>query len=704
MYNAEHLDLITEVSDGFTEPLTRLSGLLETVGQQADRLDPIYVRVVVQDRQLRQLNRRLSQAQTQQLGVNLSGAGQGGGLSDTFMTGRGSHTPDEITNLLRGIRQNTDALGDITGSDGNVGGGMAMGMFGIAALQQLDNISDGINVGAQGVTSDGSGDGGVSDSFTGLSPEEMSRFGLPIQGMSERRMMRPMGLMRGESPFQIPDDALEELMSPQAFTRAFDMSGFIDAHDVFDAPSDLLGESVDSITDSIGLGKTSRTMRVFREHTDDTTLQMQQLKESFFDIRIGMTQFYDFLAAAVPIMFVFMGSLPAIIGALGGLAAAAVGAAGALAGIGALGLFGAARTQAGGDIPGMEDFMDLFDGLLEDFTAAFRPLMDRFEPMIANIIDDAIPRFFEDLAQASRVLIGLQDDFRAFGQFMSSYVTGTIETLGQFAEAARPVFTMIADGLDDLNVTEGLAGALADILPQLSHLTSLVIDALPAIRSFSEGMLMIFTSMVSTYSAIAGFLTSMAEFIPFLQDGDRALGKLVGSLFVLMSSVFLATKTADIFRAKLFKLAKEIGLTTVMTNGLSGAKGALAAKLNYVTAASTKAMMAIRGLKVALKGLLILTGVGALLVGLSTAITGLASEFDFLSSDIDGATESLREFERQRSQMGSQDTFVGDLDGAAYVDVTETQNITFEGNPEPSDIEYASFRVGSNDRSTIPGA
>ena len=60
MYQAEHLDLFTTVQDEFTDDLTRLSGLLETVGEQADALDPIRIHVVVHDSQLQQLQHRIA--------------------------------------------------------------------------------------------------------------------------------------------------------------------------------------------------------------------------------------------------------------------------------------------------------------------------------------------------------------------------------------------------------------------------------------------------------------------------------------------------------------------------------------------------------------------------------------------------------------------------------------------------------------------
>ena len=695
MYQAEHLDLITQVSDNFTSPLTRLSGLLETVGQQADQLDPIYIRTVVQDRQLRQLNRRLARAQSHQIGAAMGG----GSMSSRFPGGGRQHTLADVTNTLSNT---VSDLGDAVGGDGSSTSAaqttMMMGM-----MSMMDNMRDTMADATKATAGMADSADQAENVISQLTPKQMGDIlGMPVGTMAMGHQIDPTAMMSGESPFVAPMDHLEDAISPEAITEALDMRqltasmspsaiqqfGLMDSDDIL---GDLAQLNPNELTKLFGTENLEGVFNSLGDSVDGTTLQFEQLKESFFDIRIGMTQFYDFLAAAVPLMFVFIGSLPAIIGAFGGLTAAALGAAGALAGIAGLGILGAAQSQAGGDIPGMEDFMDLADGLGEDFFDSFRPLLNRFEGTINDAID-AIPQFFDELARVSTVLVALENDFRDFGRFISSFTTGTIGELLTFADVARPIFSDIAEGMSNLDMTRGFASALGDVLPHIQNLTVIILGALPALQSFSQGMLDVFTSIVNAYNAILPFLSTAASFFGMFGDGNRILGRFVAGIFVLMSATFLATKVAAIFRASLFQLASSMLGSSMSAKGLAATlRGPYTLSTKVATAATMGFYGAVTLAKKAVLGLLAMTGVGLVIAGIGKGVAALADQFGILNTEINNTRDSLEEFARQRDHMSGGSSFVGDLDGNVYVDVTNNRDVTFNGAADDGIAEYESF-------------
>lgn len=630
MYTAEHLDLITNVSDNFTEPLTRLSGLLETVGQQAEELNPIYIRTVVEDRQLRQLNRRLATGQTLDIGTTVSGA-------------------------------TTPSGGDVDG------GGISM--------SRMANL-----------------------------------FGLPTQQLTSGQQFDPAAMAAGDNPFTSGGDHLSDILSPRAFSRAID-SGKLFRQMGPQAPADIFGgpdafNALSRLSSSqlMGLFETDSMEGVYEaigESVDKNALQMEQLKESLFNARIGMTQFYDIVAAGLPLMLTFVGSIPAVIGALGGLAAAALGAAGGLAGILGLGLAGAARSEAGGGIPSAEDFTALFDGVGEAFFESFDPLLTEFEPLVRDAIG-GLPGVFDQLADASTVLVSLKDDARAFGTFVVDFTSGAIRELGTLANAARPVFGMIAEGLSNLNITQRLGGALRETLPQLAQLTSLFLDALPVIFNISRGLLFVSTAITQFVGGIVGGIRAFFGLFGVADQVDTMFGVLIGSTLVLGSALFLTTNIMSMMNSSFVTLLTNMGAAKFAGDGLVSTLGNIALGMKGVTLSSLSAASAINAAKLALKTFMISTVVGGGLVALTSAVSYLAQEWGVLGDEIDGVTDSMRENMRQRNRMGSRrSSFVGELGGNVYVDITETQNMTFEGDASARDADYAGFVNSSNATDTL---
>lgn len=618
MYVAEHLDLITNVKDNFTSPLMRLSGLLEEVGLLADELDPIRIRVNVHGEQdLRQLERRMTSVQAMEATTMATG-GSGGAHSMT----------DVVADATAG---GTVASGLAARSDG----GSSNQLFGATDIRRLQDS-----------------------------------FGLDFATSLTNQDVSPANFLTGEQPlFGVSEGEIAEQLSPKTFARAFDFDRFVENSMLGMAanPSrkDLAGVSpqlmLEAVPDDI-----ARSMDEFaNEFFDQRRLMRGQLREALLDVRVGMTQFYDMLAAIVPLMGVFIGAIPAAVGALGGLAVAAVGAAGALGAIGGLGFLGAATAEAGGQMPGMDDFTSVIEDLPEELFEAFRPVAERLEPLFRDALE-GLERLFDEIGRRSEALLMLRDEARAFGQWVIPFLANVTEKLIYLADAASPVFGMIADALGDRDVIGGFAGALEEALPQLARMTSIILDALPSIFSFSMGMLTMATHITSALSSVLGFATSMMELIPFVEDGDRALGMFFSTLMTTASALFITSKATALY--------------TTLTGIAQGSTLSLAS--------------AVMVLKRALLGLLVMTGIGALMGIIGEGVSMLSGQFTDLDSSVSEATDSLKEFQRQQSSMSSRGRYMGSLDETAYIDVTENNqqyNIEGTGREARKNAETASF-------------
>ncbi|MDB9299419.1 hypothetical protein PN417_00450 [Halorubrum ezzemoulense] len=668
MYQAEHLDLFTTVNDEFTDDLTRLSGLLETVGEQADALDPIHLRVVVHDRQLRSLQRNIASTQL------------GDALGDV------SHTPsDSPADIFRqSVTDFSETVDSFGSPSSGLGSNAALGAGAVGLMGLLDRLAR---------------DGGVDDSGRSISPDDIASFesalGLSFDRAFRQGSVSVRGLMTGNAPpFQLPEDQLSEIFSGRAFVSAFDFDALNDALDdrSVTGPRDLIDMDGSTIADAAGFDEFSD---VVDEFVDTRQFRRGQLTDAFLNLRVGMTQFYDILAAAIPVMGLFVGSLPAIVGALGGLAAAAVGAAGALGGIAGLGLLGAAAARAEG-MPSLEDFTAVLDELPDEFFEAFSPLAERLRPQFERGLEGLYDTF-DRLAEAGRVLPALEDDARAFGRFAVPFVANTITELLLLADASDAVFGRIASGLEDLNVLRGLAGALADTLPQLAHLTSLLVGAIPAVYQFSSGLFDVFTATLIVATRLWAVISTLVTFGGVLGNGSEILGRFVGGVLLTASALFVTTKMIQLARSELAtltgvliaQLIPGLGFTSTAVATLEGAFVSLGASSAFAATAAN-------ALYAALLGIVTLTGIGAVLAVLSAGASYAANEFGLLGEEIENATDAYREFQRQERRMGSHGgRFLGNLDRRVYVDVTENNETTVKGDADASTVEYESFVSGS---------
>jgi hypothetical protein len=291
------------------------------------------------------------------------------------------------------------------------------------------------------------------------------------------------------------------------------------------------------------------------------------------------------------------------------------------------------------------------------------------------------------------VIEALEDDARAFGQFIGPFVAGTVADLLLLVDASRGVFSMVASGLRDLNLLRGLSGALADALPQLVRLTDILIGALPALQQFSLGMLDAFTVVMQLTSAVIGFGTSLVSLFGILGNGSTILGRVTGSLLVFGSALFLASKITQLMRSEFVALTGVMVAQLIPSLGFtSTVVSTLEAGLISLGVSASLAATAANALYAALLGIVTLTGIGVVLAGISAGASYAASSFGGLTDEIKSATNAYREFQRQERRLGTHGgAFLGNLDRTVYVDVTENRETTIEGNADAATIEYQSF-------------
>lgn len=695
MYQAEYLDLVTNVRDGFTDDLTRLSGLLKTIGTQADALDPIRIRVVVQDQQLRKLQADLAAT------AGLDGLASIGDATDTDSLSDQSHLPDESLQDIfrRNMDEWVDEIGQTTGRETRSAMSVMPSMLDRSNMaSNISEINDTLS------NQDSGGEGALS----GLAAGRALTTGQNIGGVfgevlsdTTRRGGLDMGVALQDSgnPFQAPVDTIAERLPAEVVLDAFDPEMFADAAQFqsVDGPVDMgnirqLGQ-LGKLTDVIPGATTN--LEALSAGISENSAQFALLKHRLMNVRVGLTTFYDLLAAGLPLILTFVGALPALLGGLGGLAVAAAGAAGALAGIVGLGLLGAAQNEAGGGMPSAEDFQALFDGIGEEFVEAFRPLSQRLAPLIEDGIG-ALGGFFDELAASAQGLLTLRSETRAFADFAAQFVTGTMEDLIAIANASAPLLARLGETIESLDILRGLTNVLAQVLPQLFFFGGLIRETIPDLVDFSDGISQVAVVVATVLGEIVSFSTSLLSLFGILGDGDRILGRLVGSLLVVTGTLFIASKTAALASARIFQLAAAFIITKVQalissSSLLTYASSAVSAKIASLglSGAITTLVASLATLVAVAAPVLLLTGVFSL----------LGSNVLNAKTNVDDLRDSLKDLERQRSGMGTeQGVMMGDLDRTVYVDTIENRsNVSIEGRGSEATqrAEQASFVTGS---------
>jgi hypothetical protein len=289
---------------------------------------------------------------------------------------------------------------------------------------------------------------------------------------------------------------------------------------------------------------------------------------------------------------------------------------------------------------------------------------------------------FDAVARNGDALMQLTDDARAFGQFLLSFIPSALASMTAMVETMRPVFSMMADAIDNASILRTLTALTLDIIPAVAAFASVVIDALPELIRFSAGFAKVAAGAISIIGLIGQLVTLFGVF------SSESIGMLIASvltaataIFILNSSILTTAKTA------LVKLGAS--LLTSMSSMLA-----------YASSAGI-ATLATNALRSALRGLLILTGVGLGLVLLAEGLNLVADQFLSAESNIRSTTDALKEFDRVAGRTsGAFNPYGGDAPvsgsraaggGGQNVAVIEPS-----GNPQEqsSDVKNANWTMG----------
>lgn len=409
---------------------------------------------------------------------------------------------------------------------------------------------------------------------------------------------------------------ISEVVDGDAFRRALTSSDF---------------STVDFVRGDIELGD----LDIGRDELFDFSVferadsRFGRLINSVRDVDLSMRDFYDVLAALLPLIFVFVGAIPAAITAIGALATAALGAAAGLGAIAGLGVMGLAMQESGGGMPSMEDFSAVFEDVREDIFDALAPLAERFAPLAEDALEGVVS-LFEELARNGQVLDQFADDARAFGGFLLDTIPPLLTSLVRLGDAFGPIFGMMASWVQDADIIGGMVDTFRKALPDLKALTGAIIEFIPLLIEFSMGFLRAATAASVLIVGIIQLVDWVADLFGIVEGGSAVLGAFVGVVLTAYSAIALVSRATAVWGAVTRYLSG-----TVIAEAI-GRLSSYIATLTGVTV-STTTLYAVTA-----------AFIGLLTLGLVPVVSSLAGEFDILGGNIDDATEALDRFGRTR--------------------------------------------------------
>lgn len=374
------------------------------------------------------------------------------------------------------------------------------------------------------------------------------------------------------------------------------------------------------------IGASMNTMGNLFDPIDNDDPTISDLVDEFADLELKMGDFFKVFASVLPLLFTFIGALPAAIGGLIALGGAAVAAATALGGVGGLAVLGMAMD--GGEID-LSTLQENLTELKESFLDAFGPVANRLAPLATEAFASA-ETIFARLGDRAQFLTTLTDDARGALDYLERTVPSVLDKIVRFGAASFPVFAAVDAFLGNLNLIEGFGNVLADTLPLLFTLATAVAEIVPPLLSLSMGFLFVSTVVIKA-------LTSILSFFDVIPYGLELLGVLVGTILTLVTVSALYSNISALLSATFVQQAATI-LSTYLPS-LSSLIGAQAAA-TISTYALYTAYLAL---------------IGALTFGLGAAIAGITSQFSAMNAKISSATDSLREFGAVGSQIDGMD-------------------------------------------------
>jgi hypothetical protein len=332
---------------------------------------------------------------------------------------------------------------------------------------------------------------------------------------------------------------------------------------------------------------------------DDPRKEIRRLKQDIGDLRPTMKGFHNALAAALPILGVFIGAIPAAVVGVGALATAAFGAAAALAGIGGLGAMGVMLSETG-ELD-TTPLTNRLDELTDTFVDAFAPLATSLAPTVEYALSE-IEAMAGPLADASAGLLQFRDEFEGVVGFLLTSLPSFTSELLAFTDAAMPLLTDVLEAVSGIDVFGHLASQLERAWPALVLMGTAMVDILPMVVNLSQGFLVVAGAIMTVIGTVAGLMNQF----PMLSS---AIGATIGVMLTAISVV---------------------GLWQIATGGLIAKTAALAATLathavaamQAYAASAWSAMVSTLGLAGALATVLALTGVGIAVIGAAASMFG----------------------------------------------------------------------------------
>lgn len=404
---------------------------------------------------------------------------------------------------------------------------------------------------------------------------------------------------------------------------------------------------------------------------------MGDLRESVGQFDLRMSDMHNMLARLLPLLAVFIGTIPAVATALVGLATAAVAAAAGLAAIAGFGALGIGLVQGEFDSQRLSDVMS---DIRDDFIDAFAPLAERLEPIVMGAVD-GLTMFFEEIAARGGALMELTDEAQAFGQFMIDWFPNVLSAMAATVEALGPVFADLASYLREATILRTITELTLDAMPAVEQFIGILRRAIPTIVELSIG----FTQVANVIMTVVGGFFSLLSVLPISNEAFGAMIATVltaASVFAILNSQMLAVA----FQAL-------VGLGVKLIAG--------AAALAGYSKAAVAATIATSTLYSALVALLTLTGIGAILAALSVGAGALANRFGDAASNIESTTSALKRFDSVANRTeGNFNPYSGQNAPAARRSTNpsggNTVNIETTGDrqQDSSNARYASFRLG----------
>jgi len=339
---------------------------------------------------------------------------------------------------------------------------------------------------------------------------------------------------------------------------------------------------------------------------------------------LSMSDLHNAFARVIPLLITFIGTLPALIGALVTLYAATIAAAGALAALTGLGAIGFAMEDGTTNLD-TERFTQMLQNLRDQFLEAFAPIAQRLEPLFRDGLD-GLQMFFNELAQEGDALIALTDEARAFGGFIIDFVPSALRDLAAMVSALSDSFGGIGQFLMNnfTTIIRGMVDTFVQSLPAIAELLSLIAAMIPPLIRMSVGF-------VRVTSAVFMFFGAIGDLIGVLGINAELLGVIIGSALTLASAWLL-----------LVGVAKTLG-ATLLAYAVRPLQGyifnAIVASISSYALANSIAF------------LLSIVTLGAF-VALAAGVAHFGTEALNTKSKVDQLNDSLRTFDSLSSGMG----------------------------------------------------